>query len=453
MIRRTSLAALVATTLFPALLGQMGVPLGGLAEPSAHAQQDAITEVARQRYEEGVKAFDAGRFEDARSAFLQAYALKRHPAVLLNLGLSEVKSGHPEDGGNHLQQFLREFPAATPDQRTSAEKGIADAKKKAGYVVAIVDANGADVSIDGTPVGKSPLLDPVFVKPGKHTLLATYGGRSATTQVDAKPGVAAAATLTIGVAGAAVAPLPAPVPAPVPAPAPLPAPTPAAPPAQPPAPPPQPPMAQQPMTQPPPSYPPMGQPPPQQQPMSYGANSDDFFGSREPLTDWYLRKPVAWVGSGIAALGLLSGIGFSIAASSASGSADDHAAQIKGESANQLAAIDERTDLSQQQKQELIEQHTLPVCGSADSAAGDKDHYAQACGALRDDISSHDTDVALATVGWVFFGIGVAGTAAYAIVDWYPNKVDNRQGNAGPTFVVAPLVSPTQQGIGVLGSF
>lgn len=452
MIRRTSFAALVATTLLPAFLGQMGVPLGSLAEPSAHAQQDAITEVARQRYEEGVKAFDAGRFEDARSAFLQAYALKRHPAVLLNLGLSEVKSGHPEDGGNHLQQFLREFPAATPDQRTSAEKGIADAKKKAGYIVAIVDANGADVSIDGTPVGKSPLLDPVFVKPGKHTLLATYSGRSATAQVDAKAGVAAAATLTIGVPGAAVAPVPAPLPTPTPAPAPTPAPSPApaAPPAQPPA---QPPMAQQPMTQPPPSYPPMEPPPQQQPPPSYSASSDDFFGSREPLSDWYLRKPVAWVGSGIAALGLLSGIGFSIAASSASSSADDHAAQIKGESANQLAAIEARNDLTEAQKQDLIAQHTLPVCGSADSSSGDKEHYAQACGALRDDISSHDTDVALATVGWVFFGIGVAGTAAYAIVDWYPNKVDNRQGNAGPTFVVAPLVSPTQQGIGVLGSF
>src|SRR5262247_2617259 len=85
-------------------------------ESTARAQQppasDPVTEVARQRYEEGVKAFDAGRYEDARSAFLQAYALKRHPAVLLNLGLSELRSGkYVEDGGNHLQQFLREHAA------------------------------------------------------------------------------------------------------------------------------------------------------------------------------------------------------------------------------------------------------------------------------------------------------------------------------------------------------
>src|SRR5690348_14418208 len=82
----------------------MLVALGGL-ESVAHAQgappvNDSVTVVARQRYTEGVAAYDAGRYEDARSAFLQAYALKRHPAVLLNLGQSELRSNHPEDAGN-----------------------------------------------------------------------------------------------------------------------------------------------------------------------------------------------------------------------------------------------------------------------------------------------------------------------------------------------------------------
>ena len=68
-------------------------PVGGRA---AHAQPaDAVTEVARQRYREGVKAYEAGRYEDARSAFLQAYALKRVPAVLLNLGQSELRTVPP----------------------------------------------------------------------------------------------------------------------------------------------------------------------------------------------------------------------------------------------------------------------------------------------------------------------------------------------------------------------
>src|SRR5262249_18993268 len=152
--------------------GMVG-PLSALAllatlagsEPAARAQgpvNDSVTVVARQRYTEGVAAYDAGRYEDARAAFLQAYALKHHPAVLLNLGQSELRSNHPEDAGNHLQQFLREHTSATPEERATAEKGIAEAKKKSGYVIVNVDAAGADVNIDGTTIGKSPLLDPVF---------------------------------------------------------------------------------------------------------------------------------------------------------------------------------------------------------------------------------------------------------------------------------------------------
>src|SRR5262249_46753478 len=133
---------------------------------------DAVTEVARQRYKEGVKAYEAGRFEEARTAFLQAYALKRVPAVLLNLGQSELRTvpPHYEDAGNHLSQFLREHTSATPEEQAAAGKGVAEAKKKTGVIVIAVDDAGAEVAVDGATVGKSPLLDPVFVKPGKHTV-------------------------------------------------------------------------------------------------------------------------------------------------------------------------------------------------------------------------------------------------------------------------------------------
>ena len=38
--------------------------------------KDAVTEMARRRFQEGVKFFDQKRYEEARGAFLQAYALK-----------------------------------------------------------------------------------------------------------------------------------------------------------------------------------------------------------------------------------------------------------------------------------------------------------------------------------------------------------------------------------------
>src|SRR5262245_44992949 len=85
-----------------------------VAAPSARAQdKDAGTEMARRRFQEGVKFFDQKRYEEARAAFLQAYALKHHPAVLLNLAQSEIRSGHPLEAARHFSAYLRESPNAS----------------------------------------------------------------------------------------------------------------------------------------------------------------------------------------------------------------------------------------------------------------------------------------------------------------------------------------------------
>ncbi|APR77386.1 Dihydrolipoamide acetyltransferase [Minicystis rosea] len=408
-------------TALPALLGGADLPGG---EPVALAQQpapaappDSVTQIARQRYTEGVKAYDAGRFEDARTAFLQAYALKRHPAVLLNLGQSEIRSGHIEDAGNHLQQFLREHTSATPDERAVAEKGIAEAKRKAAIIVVNVDAAGADVSIDGTTIGKSPILDPVFIKPGKHTIFATINGKSAAVGVDAKLGTASPAVLTLGVGPAAP---PAPVPAP-PLPAP-PVPPPAAPPVQPAPPPVQPappPPAMQPVMPPPMAPPPMMGPMPTQGPES-------FF-------HWYKRKPIAWVGTGLAGAGLIMGIAGGAAALSASGSANDVAQKIKSHAATDPA------------------KPPTAVCGSKEGT-GVFPGYEMACTTLRDNISRYHTDIAVAATGWVLFGVGVVGTALYTYMDWYPNR-NKGTAETWPQMAILPVVSPTFRGVGLTGSF
>ena len=65
--------------------------------PASAQGGDAMTEMARQRFQEGVKFYDQKKYEESRAAFLQAYALKHHPAVLLNLAQAELRSNHPVD--------------------------------------------------------------------------------------------------------------------------------------------------------------------------------------------------------------------------------------------------------------------------------------------------------------------------------------------------------------------
>ena len=111
------------------------------------AQNDPVTMQARARFREGVDAYDKGHYENARLAFLQAYALKKHPAVLVNLAQSSAKAGHPLEAAKYFQQFLKESTNATPKQRLDAENGLAEVRQKLGRIE-IVAPSGTEVTLD-----------------------------------------------------------------------------------------------------------------------------------------------------------------------------------------------------------------------------------------------------------------------------------------------------------------
>ncbi|MFO0590714.1 MAG: hypothetical protein U0441_24435 [Polyangiaceae bacterium] len=437
MKRSVLVAASILSLALPALVTDMG--------SVAHAQQpaptDQVTEAARQKYQEGVKAFEAGKYEDARSAFLQAYALKRVPAVLLNLGQSEIKSSHWEDGGNHLQQFIRDHKGATPDQISAAQAGIAEAKKKTGHVVVIVNAVGADLSLDGLSIGKSPLLDPYFVKPGKHVLYASYQGSAATAAVDVQKGIATSATLTLAVTTAPTATVPtAPVPTTTaPAPtytAPVPTYTAPAPTAT--------------YTGPAPTYPyPTGTAPyippatndPLGPPVPTGTVPGPDTGGKEPLFTWFQHKPLAWIGAGAAVIGLGLGVGFSAAAGTASGNVNSYRDLILKQ-ANAVGITGSPCGPENDPSKDD------PRLIGTDSSTGQP---VNACDKLRQSLGQYRADVGVAATGWVLFGLGAIGTVTYALIDWYPKQKSTAK---GPQILgVAPAISPTQQGIGVVGVF
>lgn len=387
---RLGAIAFAAVLALPTLM-----PAGSwLAAPTAHAQ-DAVTDIARQRYKEGVTAFDAGRFDEARVAFLQAYALKRHPAVLLNLGLSELKSNHVSEGGNHLTQFLRESTDATPEQRTTAQANIEDAKRRSAYLVITVDAPGADVSVDGALVGKSPLADPFFVEPGTRTVVATLGTKNATFAAQPKRGAPTNVSLSVnGGAPPPVAPVPGPSPSELP-------PNDNAPPLVP------------------------QNPPPPQQPVE----------EHESFVHWYGRKPLAWVGTGVTVVGLGLGIAFTVLAGSASTSAEDA----------------ERAIVDQQAEQGVSE----APCGPRDSNGSDDiDGFQGQCSALRQSLDDYDADVTVAGVGWVAFGVGLAGTVTYVLVDYVGGgRKMPKNGQLEEPLPLVPIVSPEYGGVMYRHSF
>lgn len=134
------------------------------AEPSESAELAA----ARARFAEGLKLYDAGKYEEARVAFVQAYALKKHPTVLFDLAQASLKSGRPLEALRALEQWLKEAPDAPAAKRARAERGIAEAKRQLGRIE-VIAPDGAEVTVDGRSAGRMP-LDPIWVAPGSHTV-------------------------------------------------------------------------------------------------------------------------------------------------------------------------------------------------------------------------------------------------------------------------------------------
>ncbi|WP_437719796.1 hypothetical protein [Sorangium sp. So ce861] len=179
------------------------------ASPGAGAQraQDAAVRQreASRLYDQGVKAANAGKWEKARQFILESFQLEPTAAKAANLGAVELRAGKPRDAAEHLAFFLREAQEIRPRDRDKAEGMLAEAKAKIGTVTVQVEA-GAEVLVDGQPVGTAPLDRPVFVEPGSRRFEARKPGTgSATQELQVQAGSAPEVQLTLAtIAGPAI---------------------------------------------------------------------------------------------------------------------------------------------------------------------------------------------------------------------------------------------------------
>ena len=172
---------------------------------TALAQDDAVTMQARARFKEGVDFYDKGSYENARLAFLQAYALKKHPAVLLNLAQSSAKAGHPLEAAKSFQQYLKESTSASPQQRQDAEAGLAEVRQKLGRIEVLAPA-GTEITLDERDrLGTTPFGELIDVEPGSHSL------RSSTETVRVTANAGQKVQARFGTNAVAAAPVPVPV--------------------------------------------------------------------------------------------------------------------------------------------------------------------------------------------------------------------------------------------------
>lgn len=384
------------------------VTLGGPVCLAQGSTEDPSTAVARARFKEGVEYYDKGQFEQARAAFLQAYALKKHPALLLNLAWSCVKSGHVLEGERDFKQFLSDSKDITDKQRADATDGLNVAHSKLGRIE-VVATGGTEVSVDGEAVGVTPLAEPVFVEPGPHAVrLRASDGTGNTESVNVSAGEKVVARLARATPATSPPPPAAGPPPEAPSPAaPSPAPAQAVEPAKRTAPLPESPAP----------------------PGEHGSGSMS-------TVPFYIGGGLILVGAGIAIWAKLAkdkaqqnadATGSTIASAEIAQGLDPQTVHTKGCDASTLAAYP-----------------ATPPNGGPTRAA-----VAGACSTWNDDNKAADGD---ATAGNIAIGVGIAaavGTIVYGIV--YASH--SSSSSSGTSIVPVPVIERTGGGLWLVGRF
>lgn len=153
---------------------------------AAAAESEVCTTAAcgKVQFQKGVEAYQAGDYQVAIGHFRAALAVKRHPSIVLNLGLAEVRSGALLSGISHLAEVEGDSQASA-DMRKSARDERLKAEARTAWIQ--LDAGeGVSLEVDGRPADsgeRGTQLDP-----GKHRLKLTRGRVVLEREVELSPG-------------------------------------------------------------------------------------------------------------------------------------------------------------------------------------------------------------------------------------------------------------------------
>ncbi|EYF02605.1 tetratricopeptide repeat protein [Chondromyces apiculatus] len=179
LLRPLRAAALATALLAPAMW----------TSPALAQQAEDPNARATARYEAGQAAAKKGRWQEAYAAFREAWSLRKHPQIALNLGRAALKIGQPREAADRLSYFLREVKDLAPADKKQVEVLLVDARKKVGSLTIGVNRQDAEFFVDGESVGKGARTEEVFVDPGEHQVEARVdGGETARAEVEAKAG-------------------------------------------------------------------------------------------------------------------------------------------------------------------------------------------------------------------------------------------------------------------------
>ena len=150
-------------------------PAGAQTEPEAPI--DAATERARAHFKLGVDLYREGNSRAALIEFKRAYKAAPHYKLLYNLGQASLELQEDSNAIDYFSTYLRQGgDEITADRRKEVEETIERLKRRLATIMITINQPGAEVFVDDTSVGVTPLREPVKVSVGRRKITASKHG-------------------------------------------------------------------------------------------------------------------------------------------------------------------------------------------------------------------------------------------------------------------------------------
>ncbi|HMF43598.1 MAG TPA: tetratricopeptide repeat protein [Polyangia bacterium] len=171
------------------------VSVAGIAAPARGTDKpgDATAvklSEAEQRFRRGIELYKDGDFGAALAEFKRAYALMPSYKILYNLGQVSYQRHDYAAALRYFRQYLADGDDAIPDERRHEVAGaILDLESRVGRLEIESGDEGAEVFIDDTLIGTTPLQALTAVNAGRRKIdVVTRNGEHRTRLIDVAGG-------------------------------------------------------------------------------------------------------------------------------------------------------------------------------------------------------------------------------------------------------------------------
>jgi hypothetical protein len=138
---------------------------------------ESLTGMARAEYAAARILYDDGDFQGALTKLKSAHEMSKDPRLLWNMAACEKNLRHYALALGLVERYLSEGGAlVSTDDRAAADAFVETIRGFVADLTLEVNEPGAEITIDGQPVGTSPLAGPVKVDMGVHEIRVKKAG-------------------------------------------------------------------------------------------------------------------------------------------------------------------------------------------------------------------------------------------------------------------------------------